>query len=1096
MRRALACAAVCFLAANHGLTFALPSSDLSKHAYGHLVVEGAIEGFELFRAAFGSLLPCGTYPLIAARDSFFCGNETGDISGKLVLARRGNCSFFDKAVRALEGGAAGLVIVNNQPGLLRVSAGNLTANYSRPIDIPIVMIKLASAPFLDHAFRFVDAVPASLVPYREPCVPPRRPTPAPPSPAHGTGSDAGAGEGADGSAPPSGQTGSDGASTISAEAAAAGAAGAGANSADALAASSGAPAPYRDDDFDRTVLAALLDERRAYAGDSLDIDALHSDRGGADAHAAAAAASAGAAGAAGADVAAEALVQMRVSETADVVLSFPGLGQQADSDADSDSDSDSDGDGVDDDGMATASSDASEPAGFAASASAEEMRLLQSLLASPASEGVAAFFSGPMLRPAVLPLAFADPLDACAPAEEVFEEDREEEVVEERDATPEEAAAAAAAEAAAVAANASASSAEATVSAASGEAAPSSPLAASPSAQPLRINVTKRVTVRVNVTKRTSHYAALAGRYAIAYRGGCPMIDKARQVEAAGAAGLIIVNTGADPATPPSLVDLQEEASRLWRCRFGGLCFDPPLLDASAADGNGIVPAPGSLQAAGGVPGATQAIADDAVKERPVRLSVVMVTALTAARWRWTDPASGQVRTIADVGARLQLRPRAARGDHWDTLAEDLPALFAVAAQGSRPGVGAPPAAPATGGAPGAARGAAAVAAARRAAAATPGAALSLPADHGARQQLLLRLLYRHHPESEQGHTERWALVQHAVRLADKALGRGSLVATTSSAAATSAGSDVDAAAAFASGWTFEEELEELQDASEWREGVDPSGPKFLGRERSASTPVETASPTAAFLTAHVPLNRLDRGLYDGGSSGSGSDGMSALLACGADEGSSFLLRHARLDLKATSRVLVRRVADLLQQQACLEKWLITSGARLGTYLALFRREASDDEWARMGAALLRPFGIPATSARSTFAAYIELAAQYELRPRPGDVLPALSSSSSSSPSSEAQAQQAQQDGAAAHDVEAAAAAEAADAAAAEAVDAVDPDTATVADWIAGRVRGGHARVAANAKRRRQQRRGSRSNRSRSGRAADSESAAKRQGGA
>lgn len=1065
MRRALALATVSFTAFHSGQSHALPSSELSKHSYGHLVVDGAIEGFELFRAAFGSLLPCGAYPLISARDSFFCGNETGDVHGKLVLARRGNCSFFDKAVRALEGGAAGLVIVNNQPGLLRVSAGNLTANYSRPIDIPIVMIKLASAPFLDHAFKFVDALPASLVPYREPCVPPRRPSP--PSPAA-----AAANVTADGNAAVDGASGEASASNNNADTGSgelspgAGANGSGGSIAEAMAAgNSNGQLPYRDDDFDRTVLAALLDERRAYAGDSLDIDVLQSS--GAASHAAALANGA-AAGLSEADAAA-ALLQMRVSETADVVLSAPGLGAQPTSD---DQDDDDDDNENENDGH-----NEHAPAAALPSASPDELRLLQSLLASPAAEGIAAFFGGPMLRPAVLELAFADPLDACAPAEVVAEEDQEQEVFEERDATPEEAEAAAAA--AAANATADATNANSTVAAASIAAASGDALAENASRSPLRINATKRVTVRVNVTKRTAHYTAVAGKYAIVYRGGCPMIDKARHIEAAGAAGLIIVNSGADPASPPALIDLQEEASRRWRCRFGGMCAEPPTLDPSAADGNGIVPAPASLQAAGGVPGATQAIADDAVKEKPVRLAVMMISALAAARWRWVDPATGgAVRTIADLGVRLQLRPRSARGDQWDTLAEDLPAMFAVAAgPGARPGAGAPPAAPATGGAPGAARGAAAVAAARRAAAATPGAALSLPADHGSRQQLLLRLLFRHHPESEQGHPERWALVQHAVRLADKALGRGSLVAadeatdadaTGAVAAPTGEPASSVSSSASAGGWTFEEELEELEGASEWREGVDPSGPKFLGRERSSATPVETASPTAAFLTAHVPLSRLDRGLYDGGSAINSDAGMGALLACGADEGSSFLLRHARLDLKSTSRVLVRRIADLLQQQACLEKWLITSGARLGTYLALFRREASDDEWARMGAALLRPFGVPAARARSTFAAYIELAAQYELRPRPGDALPQPPSASSASSGSSA-------------DFEAAAAAEAGDAAAAEAADAVDADTATVADWVAGRVRGGHSRVKSASRRRQVKRRGGRGKRSGAG---------------
>lgn len=214
-----------------------------------------------------------------------------------------------------------------------------------------------------------------------------------------------------------------------------------------------------------------------------------------------------------------------------------------------------------------------------------------------------------------------------------------------------------------------------------------------------------------------------------------------------------------------------------------------------------------------------------------------------------------------------------------------------------------------------------------------------MPADAYQRQQQLLRLLFRHHPSSAEGHPERFAYVRAAV-----------------------------AAAGYAG------ELRDLVAASEWQEGIDPTGPKFLGRHRAAATPVEYQAPATAFLTRHLPLSRLSRHEAEAGALACGMDG-----GAGSGGGVGLTLRSPPLEPKATTAQLLRRVGDLLAQQACLEKWLVASGASLGAYVALLRREVSEEDWTRFSAALLRPYRVPAEGSAPLYAAYIELAARYEL---------------------------------------------------------------------------------------------------------------------
>jgi hypothetical protein len=63
-----------------------------------------------------------------------CDPLTG-LAGQVVLIQRGSCSFYQKALDAQLGGAAGVVIYNNAPGILSPTVAG-----DQPITIPVVLV--------------------------------------------------------------------------------------------------------------------------------------------------------------------------------------------------------------------------------------------------------------------------------------------------------------------------------------------------------------------------------------------------------------------------------------------------------------------------------------------------------------------------------------------------------------------------------------------------------------------------------------------------------------------------------------------------------------------------------------------------------------------------------------------------------------------------------------------------------------------------------------------------------------------------------------------------------------------------------------------
>jgi minor extracellular serine protease Vpr len=94
----------------------------------------------------------GTFPLArtgtTTSPNDACNGATapaaGSLTGKIALIRRGTCGFFEKVFNAQKAGAAGVVIYNNQPGVV---VPNVVG--TAPITIPVVAVTAADGVTID-----------------------------------------------------------------------------------------------------------------------------------------------------------------------------------------------------------------------------------------------------------------------------------------------------------------------------------------------------------------------------------------------------------------------------------------------------------------------------------------------------------------------------------------------------------------------------------------------------------------------------------------------------------------------------------------------------------------------------------------------------------------------------------------------------------------------------------------------------------------------------------------------------------------------------------------------------------------------------------
>ncbi len=183
MRIALA---FCVLAFAHGQpekrcsatsAAAFAQTQMGLHSYGKLFVQGLYKGIEYYRASFGGLIPCGSRDLVYVGTVCDASRLGEAVIGRFAVVSRGNCSFLTKALLAQRAGAAGVIIVNNEPGLLRAPMGNVSDGLE--VVIPIVMVPHSASDLLTGVGLGGAAdderplLHGSLGPARESCVDPQ-----------------------------------------------------------------------------------------------------------------------------------------------------------------------------------------------------------------------------------------------------------------------------------------------------------------------------------------------------------------------------------------------------------------------------------------------------------------------------------------------------------------------------------------------------------------------------------------------------------------------------------------------------------------------------------------------------------------------------------------------------------------------------------------------------------------------------------------------------------------------------------------------------------------------------------------------------------
>eukprot|EP00904_Undaria_pinnatifida_P006761 jgi/Undpi1/3214/HiC_scaffold_15.g06588.m1 len=145
--------------------------------YGRLFVERSASSFEFYLAGFGPPAPVDGGRLVWAEPRDACNMPPGGVtrksllSGAIVLAERGRCSFVDKANNVASSGASALVVINNgedAEDLFRVAAtlGGRSGGEVEPKgpeNMATVLVRGSTLPSLSKTLEW-GAAEAKLVP--------------------------------------------------------------------------------------------------------------------------------------------------------------------------------------------------------------------------------------------------------------------------------------------------------------------------------------------------------------------------------------------------------------------------------------------------------------------------------------------------------------------------------------------------------------------------------------------------------------------------------------------------------------------------------------------------------------------------------------------------------------------------------------------------------------------------------------------------------------------------------------------------------------------------------------------------------------------
>jgi len=135
-----------------GVSVCLPVTDDEKAA--HSLSEGGFlsvkdKKFEFLTAKFGTPTPSKPVPLAVADPINACTELDSDsYSGKAVVIKRGGCPFLDKISNAQRANASAAIIINTQPGVLRMDSLKRYESYN--ITIPATMVTTSAGEELSQ----------------------------------------------------------------------------------------------------------------------------------------------------------------------------------------------------------------------------------------------------------------------------------------------------------------------------------------------------------------------------------------------------------------------------------------------------------------------------------------------------------------------------------------------------------------------------------------------------------------------------------------------------------------------------------------------------------------------------------------------------------------------------------------------------------------------------------------------------------------------------------------------------------------------------------------------------------------------------------
>lgn len=140
-------------------------SPFCRNPFSSVMVKRWVNGAEEesligLSASFGSLLPpnikdARRLSVVFANPLNCCSPSSSNLAGSVTVALRGDCDFTYKAQVAQEGGAKGLLVINDDEGLIEMNCSEKDMKFD--IAIPVVTIsKSGGATLKDQLTRLTE----------------------------------------------------------------------------------------------------------------------------------------------------------------------------------------------------------------------------------------------------------------------------------------------------------------------------------------------------------------------------------------------------------------------------------------------------------------------------------------------------------------------------------------------------------------------------------------------------------------------------------------------------------------------------------------------------------------------------------------------------------------------------------------------------------------------------------------------------------------------------------------------------------------------------------------------------------------------------